>query len=170
MAPSRTRTQPVPSTSDNQSNGKSAQEDELCRTFEECLSNFRCSLLHDLRCEGLVFCQPSKDDDSLTPPPLQPLAIANTQFLQYQDDVINLYCEASTLDCGNFHRCSIIRRNLLTEIQNELSRLDSLKRHAWQMASKNGLIMPSGSQAETCPTELDSARLIDTGQCSSAST
>jgi hypothetical protein len=117
----------------------SSQEDELVTNLENCLSVFQSGLLKELRINGLVFCQPSKEDDPHTPPPLQSLVPANTEFLQYQDWIIKLCLETEKLDCRSFKQCKSIRDRLLEDLRNEWTKLKESKHRAWQMASHNGL-------------------------------
>ncbi|KAH8976647.1 hypothetical protein EDB86DRAFT_3095162 [Lactarius hatsudake] len=141
-----------------------SQEDELARSLEDCLSVFRSGLLHDIRIEGLVFWEPSKEDDLRPPPPLQRLAKANTQFLEYREWIKKMLIDCQNLDCGTFERCRSIRDQLLHDIQNEWIKLDDLQLRAWQMASQNDRSVPTPSGPG--PTVSDfgstSTRVIDT--------
>jgi len=168
-----------PLSEQNHRNGKQAgiqisHEDAL----EECLSVFHSGLLQDISTEDLVFCEPSEDDDPLIPPPLQPLAVANNQFLEYQNWIIKLYCETSKLDCGNLERCQVIWGKLINELRDEWIRLDDLKCRAWQITFRKRTPSPSNatdlgsvqvidtpSPSNTGPTDLGSAQVIDTGEC-----
>lgn len=141
---------------------RNSKEDEIASIMEECLSQFRSGLLQNIKIDGLVFCEPSNVDDPHstphTPPPLQRLATTNTQFLQYQDWIKNLSLDAEKLDCEEFERCSSIKYRLLHELRNEWTKLEELKRRAWQLTSRNaGLTMPP------CPpADPGLVRIIDT--------
>jgi hypothetical protein len=114
-----------------------AQEDELASTLEDRESVFRSGLLRlrDISINDLVFCEPSKDDDILSPPQLQSHATANTQFMQYHDWIVKLYLETENIDCRGFKRCRRIKDRLVDDLRNEWTKLEELKRRAWQMAS-----------------------------------
>lgn len=114
-----------------------SQEDELVDALESCRSAFWSGLrqIQDIDLEDFVFCELSKDDDPLIPPPLQVLASTNLPFLQYQDSVVAFYTETQKLDCGRFERCGRIKESLLDELRNEWSKLEELKGRAWRMAS-----------------------------------
>lgn len=143
-----------------------SKEDEIASILEECLSTFR-SLLQDIKIDDLVFCEPSKDlDDLHTPgsPPLHSLATTNTQFLQYQDSIKKLSLGVEKLDCEGFERCSNIKCQLLDDLQNEWTRLEELKRRAWQLTSRDtSLTTPPCSRAgpglvqgiDTCAYQSD---------------
>ena len=120
----------------SQSARVASQEDTLAHSLEACLSIFQSRLLKNICIEDLVFCRLSEDDPSSLPP-LQSLAIANTQFLEYQDWIIKIFNEAHNLDCGSFEHCRSIKDMLLDDVQNEWIRLDDLKLCALQMASQN---------------------------------
>jgi hypothetical protein len=137
-----------------------SQEDELASTLESCLSVFRSGLIEDISIKDLVFCKPSKDDDSLTPPPLQSLATANTEFLKYQDWIMELWLETEKLDCGSFERCRNIKAKLLDDLRNEWTRLEELKRRAWLLATQNDFTIPPRP-------EPGLAQIIDTCKCHS---
>jgi hypothetical protein len=113
------------------------QEDELASTLEDCESVFQSGLLqlHDISIKDLVFCKPSKDDDILSPPPLQSYVTANTQFMQYHDWVVKLYLETENINCGGFKQCRCMKDQLVDDLQNEWTKLEELKCRAWQMAS-----------------------------------
>jgi hypothetical protein len=131
--------------------------------LQECLSLFRSGLLQDINIDNLVFCELSQEDDPHTPPPLQSLATANIQFLQYQDWITKLYLEAEKLDCGGFERCRSIKGELLGDLQNERTKLEELKCGAWQLVSQNaGLTMPPRLNSDP-----DFAQGIDTCECQS---
>ncbi|KAH9168592.1 hypothetical protein EDB89DRAFT_1909173, partial [Lactarius sanguifluus] len=121
------------------------QEDELARSLEDCLSIFRSGLLHDIHIEGLVFWEPSKKDDLHPPPPLQRLAKANTQFLEYCKWIKKMLINCQNLDCGTFEHCRSIRDQLLHDIQNEWIKLDDLQLHTWQMVSQKDRSVPMPS-------------------------
>ncbi len=146
-----------------------SQEDELAHTLEVCLSVFRSGLLQDIRIEGLVFCEPSSEDDPRSPPALQSLAIANAQFLEYRERIIKMFIDTLNLDCGRFERCRSIRDQLLDDIRNELIKLDKLKLHAWQMAPQNGtghaMPTPSDPGPTTSISDIGSTRVVDTCEC-----
>jgi hypothetical protein len=144
-----------------------SREDTLAHSLEACLSIFRSGLLKDIRIEDLVFCRPSEDDPS-SPPPLQSLAIANTQFLEYRDWIIKIFNEAHNLDCGSFERCRSIKDMLLDDVRNEWIRLDDLKLCAWQMASQNECTTASLSDPTPTTSDFGSTRVIDTCECVSS--
>lgn len=129
-----------------------SQEDELVSALEDCVSVFRSGLqqLRDISIEGLVFCEPLKDANPLIPPPLQILATANLPFLQYHDWVMTLYLETQKLDCGRFERCRHIKHSLLEDLRNEWTKLEELKRRAWQMASLRSPEPGSAQIINTC--------------------
>ncbi|KAH9009574.1 hypothetical protein EDB84DRAFT_1446219 [Lactarius hengduanensis] len=127
-----------------------SQEDELARSLEDCLSVFQSGLLHDIHIEGLVFWEPSKEDDLRPPPPLQRLAKANTQFLEYCEWIKKMFINCQNLDCGTFEHCRSIRDQLLHDIQNEWIKLDNLQLHAWQMVSQKDHSVPT--QSDPGPT------------------
>lgn len=109
-----------------------SKEDKIAGILEECLSMFRSGLLRDIQINGLVFCEPSEEDDPETPPPLQSHTTTNTQFLQYEDWIKKLSLDADELDCEGFERCTSIKRQFLDELRNEWIKLEELKRKAWQ--------------------------------------
>jgi hypothetical protein len=131
-----------------------SQEDELASALEDCVSVLRSGLqrLQDISVEDLVFCEPLKDADPLIPPPLQIIAIKNLPFLRYHDWIMTLYSETQKLDCGMFERCERIKHSLLHDLRNEWTKLDELKRRAWQMASLRS-------------PEPGSAQIINTCEC-----
>jgi hypothetical protein len=114
-----------------------SQEDELASTLEDSVSVFRSGLhqFHNISIKDLVFCEPSKDDETLIPPPLQSHAATNIQFLQYHDWVAELYVSTNKLDCGGFERCRRTKDQLLDNLRNEWTKLEELKHRAWQLAS-----------------------------------
>lgn len=130
-----------------------SEEDEIASILEECLSVFQSGLLHDIKTDDLVFCEPSKDsnseDDLHTPPPLQSHATTNTQFLQYQTWVKDLSIAAENLECEGFERCETIKCRLLDDLRNEWSKLEQLKQRAWQLICRNaGLTIPPDPRAD----------------------
>jgi hypothetical protein len=132
-----------------------SQEDEVARSLETCLSIFRSGLHQDIRTEDLVFCEPSESEaaDTLTPPPLQTLAVTNAQFLEYHNWVMKLYMDAHSLDCGTFERCKAIQGQLLSDLRNEWARLDDLKLRAWQMARARTMTpCPDSGQVQVVDT------------------
>ncbi|KAH9018303.1 hypothetical protein EDB84DRAFT_1442497 [Lactarius hengduanensis] len=98
------------------------------------------------------------------PPPLQRLAKANTQFLEYCKWIKKMLIDCQNLDCGTFERCRSIRDQLLHDIQNEWIKLDNLQLHAWQMVSQKDRSVPT--QSDPGPTVNDfgstSMQVIDT--------
>ena len=161
---------PVAQTSHSggQSTGVTSQEDTLAHSLEACLSIFRSGLLQDIRIKDLVFCKPSEEDDPSVPPPLQSLAIANTQFLEYRDWITRLLNDTHNLDCGTFERCRSIKDQLLDDIRNEWIRLDDLKLCAWQVASRDDRAGASLSDPGPTDNDLGSKRIIDTCECVSS--
>lgn len=138
------------------------QEDKLASALQECLSLFRSGLLQDIDIGNLVFCKPPQKDPPHTPP-LQSLATANAQFLKYEDWVTKLYLEAEKLDCGGFERCRNIKSELLSDLNNEWTKLKQLKRSAWKLASQNAdLTVPPRPNSDP-----DFAQGIDTCECQS---
>ncbi len=120
-----------------------SKEDEIANILEECLSVFRSGLLQDIKIDDLVFCEPSREDDPHTPPHLQSLATTNTQFLQYQDWIKKLSLDATELDCEGFERCRSIKCQLLDDLRDEWTKLEELKRRAWQLTCRDAdLAMP----------------------------
>jgi len=128
---------------------RNSKEDEIASILEECLSVFRSGMLQDIKVDDLVFCEPSKEGEPQIPPPLQSLATANTQFLQYQDWIQKLSLDAKKLDCEGFERCRSIKCQFLEDLQSEWTKLDELKRRAWQLTSQStGLTMPPRPSAD----------------------
>ncbi|KAN0128845.1 hypothetical protein V8E53_013343 [Lactarius tabidus] len=139
-----------------------SQEDAIAKSLEACLSIFRSGLLQDIHIEDLVFCKPSDEDDPHSPPPLQSLTKANTQFLQYRDWMTKMFNDAHSMNCSSFERCRSIKDQLLNDLQNEWVRLDDLKLRAWQMALHNNSAMASLSNPGPTTSDLDSTQVIDT--------
>lgn len=128
----------------SESGSPTSQEDEVAQSLEDCLSVFRSGLHQDFRTEDLVFCTA----DTQTPPPLQSLAVANAQFLEYRDWVTKLYMDTDSLDCGPFERCKAIRGQLLDDLRNECARLDELELQAWQAQARQNSL--SVQVVDTC--------------------
>ena len=130
---STTASLPVPQTTYGTSGPRTgaSQEDKLARSLEDCLSVFRSGLLQDIRAEDLVFCDPSDQDDPQLPPPLQSLAISNTQFMEYRDWILTMFTDTLNLDCGQFERCRSIRDQLLDDIRNEWIRCHDTTDRGW---------------------------------------
>lgn len=125
-----------------------SKEDEIANILEKSLSTLRSGLLQDIKIDDLVFCEPSKEGDPHTPPPLQTLATTNTQFLEYQDWIKKLSVEAENLDCEVFESCRNIKCQLLDDLRNEWTKLEKLKRSAWQLTFRNGSTIPPRPQAD----------------------
>jgi hypothetical protein len=149
---------------------RNSEEDEISSILEECLSVIRSGLLQDIKIDDLVFCESSNEDDPHTPhtpPPLQRYATTNTQFLQYQDWIRTLSLDAEKLDCEGFERCRKLKCQLLDDLRDEWTRLEELKRRAWQLTSRNAaLTMPPCPRADpglvqeidTCEYQSDPMR------------
>ena len=161
---STTASLPVPQTTHGKSGTwtGASQEDKLARSLEDCLSVFQSGLLQDIHAKDLVFCDPSDQDDPQLPPPLQSLAISNTQFMEYQDWILTMFTDTLNLDCGQFEHCRSIRDQLLNDIRNEWIRLHNLEQCSWQMASHNSRPMFSQSDPGPTASDLGPTQVIDT--------
>jgi hypothetical protein len=144
---------------------RDSEEDELARSLADRLSGFRSRSLPDIHIEDLVFCEPSREDDTSIPPMLQNLAGTNTRYLKYRDWIVNQYLDTSSLECNRSEHCKLLKDQLLDELRIEWAKLDELKLRAWRRAPQNSPSAPPCSNPNPDVMDLDSTQVIDTCGC-----